>query len=261
MPTLTNIEKTRLERALVMSGGYVLNFSTPSFACFFQDAVNIDINSPSYQRASGSKANRMRAFWDAADPKQILKVLETLVEGWDVYALECPDADRGVVESIVSRIRRDCLHRTVSSSSAPKRIEDVDFQVALSFPGICRGYVEQIAIRLKSSLGTDKVFYDREYQAQLARPDLDILLQRIYHDQSALVVVFLSAGYASSEWCGLEWRAIRDIIKRKKAEQVMFVRFDDSTVDGALSIDGYIDARQYGAADVSRFIIQRVTNL
>jgi len=93
----------------------------------------------------------------------------------------------------------------------------------------------------------------------LARPDLDTLLQRIYHDQSALIVVFLSSGYASSEWCGLEWRAVRDIIKRKRADQVMFVRFDDTAIEGALSIDGYIDARRYDPAAVSRFIIQRVT--
>ena len=102
------------------------------------------------------------------------------------------------------------------------------------------------------------MFYDRDYQAQLARPNLDILLQRIYHDQSSLVVVFLSSDYANSEWCGLEWRAVRDIIKRKRADQVMFVRFDDAPVDGALSIDGYIDARQYDAASVARFIIERV---
>ena len=125
--------------------------------------------------------------------------------------------------------------------------------------GGSKRYVEQIAIRLGSSLGADRVFYDRDYQAQLARPDLDTLLQRIYHDQAALIVVFLSSGHAASEWCGLEWRAVRDIIKRKKSEQIMFVRFDDSAVEGSLSIDGYIDARQYDAAAVSRFIIQRVT--
>lgn len=160
------------------------------------------------------------------------------------------------MDTIVKRLRRDRLNSTVSSRPL-QRIEDMQFLVALSFPGICRGYVEQISIRLGFTLGTDKVFYDRDHQAQLARPDLDTLLQRIYHDQSALIVVFLSAGYDASEWCGLEWRAIRDIIKRKRSDQVMFVRFDDAPIEGTLSIDGYIDARQYNPDAISRFIIQR----
>jgi hypothetical protein len=258
MPTLSNIEKQRLERALVMGGGYVLSFSNPSFAQFFRDTVNIDISDARYERGSGSKANRMRAFWDTAETSQIIAVLESLIEGWDIYALNCPDADKAPLEAVVSRIRRDLLHRTVSSSPAPKRVEDMQFAVALSFPGQCRGYVEQIAISLGSSLGASRVFYDRDFQAQLARPDLDTLLQRIYHHQSGLIVVFLSSDYATSEWCGLEWRAVRDIIKHKRTEQVMFVRFDDAPIEGALSIDGYIDARQYDASAVARFIIQRV---
>jgi hypothetical protein len=64
-------------------------------------------------------------------------------------------------------------------------------------------------------------------------------------------VVFLCAEYAQKEWCGLEWRAIRDIIKTKRDDQVMFVRFDDCPVDGFLSIDGYVDAKVFGPLDVA----------
>jgi hypothetical protein len=259
MPTLSNIEKQRLERALVMGGGYVLSFSNSSFYEFFRDTVGIEIGHQRYERGSGSKANRMRAFWDTAETSQILRVLETLIEGWDIYSLDCAGADRAPLEAVVSRIRRAPFHGTVSSPAAPTRVEDMKFTVALSFPGLHRRYVQQIATHLGSSLGSDRVFYDQHYQAQLARPGLDTLLQRIYHDQSALIVVFLSSGYATSEWCGLEWRAVRDIIKRKRADQIMFVRFDDTDIEGAFSIDGYIDARKYDPAAVSRFIIQRVT--
>ena len=258
MQSLTNIEKKRLEKALVMEGGTVLGFSNRTFAEFFRDTLDIDIYDQQYLRASGSKAHRMRAFWDEAHPQQLLKVLDALLEGWDVYADNCIGYDGSTVTAIAHRLRRDCLHSTVSSKPALTRVEDVKFSVALSFPGQCRGYVEQISVRLASSLGAGRVFYDRDYQAQLARPDLDTLLQRIYHDQSSLIVVFLSSDYATSEWCGLEWRAVRDIIKRKRSEQVMFVRFDDAAVDGALSIDGYIDARQYDAECVARFIVERV---
>jgi hypothetical protein len=259
MTRLTNLEKQRLERSLGMGGGYVLNFSNRSFTEFFRDAVGIDIDDRRYLRASGSKAHRMRAFWDTADTKHIVKILEMLIEGWEVYAAGCADCDKGALATVVSRLRRDTLHSTISNRPAPMRVEDMSFLVALSFPGPCRGYVEQIARRLASSIGSGRVFYDLDYQAQLARPNLDTLLQRIYRDQAALIVVFLSSDYATSEWCGLEWRTVRDIIKRKRSDQVMFVRFDDSTVEGALSIDGYIDARKYNAEAVSRYIIERAT--
>ena len=88
--------------------------------------------------------------------------------------------------------------------------------------------------RLKSELEADKVFYDFDYQAQLARPNLDQLLQRIYREQSDLIVVFLAKEYEEKKWCGLEWRAIRDIIKSKDDGRIMFVRMDDAAIDLSL---------------------------
>lgn len=114
---------------------------------------------------------------------------------------------------------------------------------------------------LRPSLGTDEIFYDHDYQAQLARPNVDIVLQDIYRKRSALVVVFLCKEYAQKQWCGLEWRAIRDIIKTRKDDQIMFVRFDDEPVDGVFSIDGYIDARTYGPENVAEFVLTRLNTL
>ena len=63
MSDLTVIEKRKLERALEMSSGYVLNFSNRTFANFFLECFGIDIYDAKYDYGSGSKANRMRAFW------------------------------------------------------------------------------------------------------------------------------------------------------------------------------------------------------
>ena len=73
-----------------------------------------------------------------------------------------------------------------------------------------------------------------------------------------MIVIFLCESYSEKQWCGLEWRAIRDLIKLKKDEQLMFVRFDDSPVEGVFSVDGYIDARVHTPDEVAGFIIQRV---
>ncbi|HAR95295.1 MAG TPA: disease resistance protein [Deltaproteobacteria bacterium] len=140
-------------------------------------------------------------------------------------------------------------------------LKNLRFKVAVSFPGELRRYVSQVVDSLRAPLGKDSVFYDFDYQAQLARPNLDTLLQRIYRKQSDLIVVFLCGAYARKEWCGLEWRAVRDIIKAKEDERVMFVRLDDMPVDGLLSIDGYIDGTKNTPQQIASFILTRVAEL
>jgi hypothetical protein len=136
----------------------------------------------------------------------------------------------------------------------------IKFKVGLSFPGEHRNYVKQVADTLRPTLGPDTVFYDHDYQAQLARPNLDTLLQDTYRNNCELVVVFLCEQYGQKQWCGLEWRAVRDIIKSKKDERVMFVRFDDANVDGVFSIDGYIDARSVSPEGVAAMILKRIAH-
>lgn len=137
------------------------------------------------------------------------------------------------------------------------KLEDINFKIAFSFPGEKRYYVSEVANLLRQELGKDQMFYDYDYQSQLARPNLDTMLQNIYRNNSALIVVFLCEEYSQKQWCGLEWRAIRDIIKSKENEKVMFVRFDEAEIEGVFSIDGCIDANQYSTEDVSKFILER----
>lgn len=131
----------------------------------------------------------------------------------------------------------------------------------MSFPGEKREFVDDVVNALRPTLGPDAIFYDYDYQAQLARPNLDTLLQDIYRNRSDLIVVFLCKEYAQKQWCGLEWRAVRDIIKSKEDDRVMFVRFDDAPVDGVYSIDGYIDVNASSAKEVANFISERLALL
>lgn len=137
------------------------------------------------------------------------------------------------------------------------KLEDQKFSVALSFPGEKRLFVSKVADRLRPVLGKDRLFYDYDYQSQLARPDLDILLQKIYRHNTNLIVIFLCAEYSEKEWCGLEWRAIRDIIKSKDVNKIMIVRFDDTAIDGLFSIDGYINANKLTPNEVAKLVLER----
>ncbi|MBR2691793.1 MAG: TIR domain-containing protein [Aquamicrobium sp.] len=132
-----------------------------------------------------------------------------------------------------------------------------EFAVALSFPGEARRLVEDVAANVEGRLGPHTYFYDNNYTAQLARPSLDVLLQDIYRNRSRLIVVFLGADYQRKEWCGLELRAIRDIIKERGYDRIMLVRLDDGEVEGVFKTDGYVDARKHSAVEIARFIEER----
>ena len=131
------------------------------------------------------------------------------------------------------------------------------FDVALSFPGEARSFVEPIAIELERNIGPNSYFYDNNYVSQLARPSLDTLLQDIYRNRSKLVVIFLSGDYQRKEWCGIEFRAIKEIIMEREHKKIMFVRMDDAGVDGVFKTDGYVDGRKFKPEEIARFIQER----
>jgi hypothetical protein len=148
--------------------------------------------------------------------------------------------------------------KTTTDTAATATVAVHRFAVALSFPGEARTRIEAIATLLAARLGRDHVLYDRFHEAEFARPNLDTYLQELYHDHTALNVVFLGKEYNRKEWCGLEWRAIRDLIKHRR-EEIMLLRLDDGPVSGVYSIDGYIEISNRSDPEVAALILQRHT--
>lgn len=132
------------------------------------------------------------------------------------------------------------------------------FRIALSFPGERRPFVAGVADALARRLGKDRVLYDGYYEAEFARPNLDQYLQSLYHDASDLIALFLCSEYDKKEWCGLEWRAIRDVIKRRRSDDVMPFRFDNTDIPGFFSIDGSIWIGDRGPSQVAALILERL---
>lgn len=132
------------------------------------------------------------------------------------------------------------------------------FEVALSFPGEIRTDIEPIIAELEREIGPDAYFYDFNYKAQLARPSLDVLLQDIYGKRSKLIVVFLCEKYQEKEWCGIEFRAIKEIIMERKNEKIMFIKMDTGKVDGVFKTDGYVNGRTHTPKEVAKFIKERI---
>jgi hypothetical protein len=143
--------------------------------------------------------------------------------------------------------------------SKPIDITKQIFDVAFTFAGESRSLVEQVVRELERIIEKDNIFYDNNYVSQLARPSLDTLLQDIYRNRSRLIVVFLCEKYQEKKWCGLEFRAIKELIMEKEITKIMYIRLDDGQVDGVFKTDGYVDGTKFTPKELSRFINERIS--
>jgi len=87
MSSLSNIEKIKLEKFFGMASGYVLDFSNRSFQEFIFDSVGINIYDDKYDYETGSKANRLRAFWSEESDYLFSILLSDLLEYWKTKKL------------------------------------------------------------------------------------------------------------------------------------------------------------------------------
>jgi hypothetical protein len=84
MSNLTAAEKRKLERLLGMESGYVLEFSNRTFSEFVLDSTGREIYDGKYDYSSGSKANRLRGFWNEEPNGVVAKLIGDLLD----YMLE-----------------------------------------------------------------------------------------------------------------------------------------------------------------------------
>jgi len=89
MSDLTNIEKLKIEKLFEMGSGYVLDFSNRTLQEFILGSLGIDIYEEKYNYASGSKANRLRAFWDKEPNHLVGKLISDLLEYWQARKQTC----------------------------------------------------------------------------------------------------------------------------------------------------------------------------
>lgn len=80
MANLSMFEKELLEKLLEMKSGYLLDFTDRTFEEFFEQELSIDIFDEKYNYRTGSKANRMRAFWKIESDEVVARCIIKLLE-------------------------------------------------------------------------------------------------------------------------------------------------------------------------------------
>jgi hypothetical protein len=152
---------------------------------------------------------------------------------------------------------------TVASSEDPRTRRESTrkkahrtYDVALSFAGEDRGYVEQVAEELRQ-LGVT-VFYDGFEQVNLWGKDLAEHLGRVYSKDSRFVVVFASRAYAAKAWPNHEKQFALGRHLRGDKGRILPVRFDDTEIPGIPPTLGYLDIRVLTPSKLAELIRQKV---
>jgi hypothetical protein len=94
MSNIRPIDIMFLDDVFDMGSGYVLNFSDRTFAQFFTEELNIDIDDPLYARNGGSKGKRLRCFLQTVDKPTVVRTLKSLWEYREALRQRSGEADK-----------------------------------------------------------------------------------------------------------------------------------------------------------------------
>ena len=117
----------------------------------------------------------------------------------------------------------------------------VQFEIALSFAGEDREYVDRVANLLRDSGIT--VFYDIFEEASLWGKNLYDYLSEIYQDKALFTIMFISEHYARKMWTNHERQAMQARAFQEHQEYILPARFDETPIPGVLPTVGYISLK------------------
>jgi len=120
-------------------------------------------------------------------------------------------------------------------------LEDKKYEVALSFAGEDRTYVDEVAMLLKKK-GIN-VFYDKYEETELWGKNLYDHLSDVYKNKAQYTIIFVSRFYAEKLWTNLERQNAQARAFSETKEYILPAKFDDTEITGIQSTVGYIDLR------------------
>ena len=121
---------------------------------------------------------------------------------------------------------------------------EFEFDVALSFAGEDREFVEEIASALKKT-GV-RLFLDSDQLAEMWGEDLVEYFDQVFRTRSRYALIFVSRFYGDRMWPRHERRSALARGLEDSRPYVLPIRLDDSALDGLRPTVGYLDARRLG---------------
>lgn len=133
-----------------------------------------------------------------------------------------------------------------------------DYDLALSFAGEDRAYVDQVAHALRDR-GV-KVFYDLFEEADLWGKDLYAHLSNVYQKRARFTVMFISEAYNRKLWTNHERRAAQAKAFQEAQEYILPARFDETEIPGVLPTVGYVSLKDRAPEQLASLICKKLVS-
>lgn len=133
---------------------------------------------------------------------------------------------------------------------------EYQYDVALSYAGEDREYVERVAVRL-TKLGI-KVFYDGFLKETLLGKDLYQHLGNIYQNETRYAVIFISRNYTRKLWTQHELKFAQARAFKEPEEYILPARLDDSELPGLPPTTAYIDLGNVSPEEFAELLARKI---
>lgn len=133
---------------------------------------------------------------------------------------------------------------------------NVEYDVALSFAGEDREYVDKVATSLLQK--GIRVFYDKYEQVGLWGKDLYQHLDRIYQHKAKYTIVFISQQYNNKLWTNHELKSAQARAFTENEEYILPVRFDNTEIPGIRPTIGYLDLKVISPEQLADLIAEKL---
>ena len=129
MTNIRTIDMPLLDDLFEMHDGYVLNFKDRTFAQFFAEELNVDINDSTYLKNGTSKGKRLKCFLQAVDKTSVVKTLYALWEYREILRKRAGKAEEGAnahgqLLTLIARV--EGKQATPASQGSPKPVPAFD---------------------------------------------------------------------------------------------------------------------------------------
>ncbi|WP_051637564.1 TIR domain-containing protein [Rhodococcus sp. UNC363MFTsu5.1] len=133
---------------------------------------------------------------------------------------------------------------------------DYEFDIAVSFAGENRQYVEDVVRKLDAD--GIRVFYDADYRYDSWGEDGVEFFTKVYMERARYVAMFISRHYADKEWTRLERRTALARALTQRSAYILPIRLDDTTLDGLLPTVGYLEATREGIDGIAAAVAYKM---
>lgn len=135
-------------------------------------------------------------------------------------------------------------------------MRNMQYQVALSFAGEQRSYVEKVARNLQAR--SIVVFYDDFEKISLWGENAAEAFDKAFAQQANYVVMFISQEYVAKAWPRHERRVALSRAVQEPGEYILPVRFDDTPVPGLPAATIFLRAEDHTPAQLAATIAEKL---